>query len=330
MKRIVLGMLVVLVGTATAFGVAITDDFSDNDYTNDPTWVVDSGLFSADGTVVSLMGIAGMLNFGTAADTAIYLDFDQDYGPVLENTTVEISFVLAQTNGTTAPYEFKYELIDTDSGQSLGSRFSPNPATYGGTSGFSSWDSNGNLIAGVSGASLGSSGWANITLIFDPSAQQVTVKMNDVVVAVGPNYLNLTKVNRLKLISGGTVSWYVDNVHVEYSNVENPTDVVMDRFFDNDYTNDPTWVVDSGLFSADGSTSAGNFCPAAGMLNFGTAVDTTIHLDFDQDFGPVVENTPVEISFHLSLRQNGSPCGLGRWGDGWSGAIRWPSPLIPT
>jgi hypothetical protein len=273
-------LLVILLGTITGTVKAslLTDDFSDSNYTSNPTWVVDSGIFAADGSAIgNYYGSAGagMLAFGTAAGTKIHLDFTST-----DATAATIDFDIFQSNyAYPNGYRFTFEVADTTSGLSYTVTGYLQTGCFG-DSGFNSYTSSGAIAAGTSGTCL-LNGWQHVQIVFDPTTG-VKMYYGGTLVSSFTNFKNLTKINRLSLTNeSGTLSWFVDNVQITY--VPEPMDLILltENFSDNNYTSNPIWTVDSGTFAADGS-AIGNYygSAGAGMLAFGTAAGTKIHLDF--------------------------------------------------
>jgi hypothetical protein len=194
----------------------VGDTFRDLDYTNDPAWVVDSGVFAADGSSIgNVSPRAGWLNFGTAGGTQIHLDLDN----VVDNTPITVKFLLMQPNGAAGSgYIFKMGLMDTDSGEVYYENATLSTGFYG-TSGFHGYNSSGELVAGTAGEAL-DNGVMWMEMRFDPETG-VEIYKNNVLVASWTNFKNLTKVDRLILNNGnGAVSWFVDGVEVYAVNYE--------------------------------------------------------------------------------------------------------------
>jgi hypothetical protein len=219
--KLFVAALVCLVSAGLAVGATITDDFSDGDHLVNPTWTVDSGAVTSDGSQApgSMYGLAGRLNFGTAAGTQVHLDF-----PAVDNTAVSVEFELYQSNGAGgASYSFNFGLYDSTSDVGYLEHATLNP-TYYGSSGFHAYNGSGEFIAGLAGYSLDNSP-AIIGMTFDP-VTGVTVTKNGDVVASWTNFNGLTKVDRFVLENGnGVVSWFVDDVAVTY--VPEPMTMVL-------------------------------------------------------------------------------------------------------
>ena len=61
-----------------------------------------------------------------------------------------------------------------------------------------------------------------LEIAFDPAANSVTLRKDGVEVFRGSNRMEMPRVNRLTLKSGGTLTWLVDDVRVEFT-PEDPT-----------------------------------------------------------------------------------------------------------
>ena len=183
----------------------IHDDFSDGNFTTKPSWTVDAGSFEVRD---------GALKFGTEKDTKIHLDL----GKVAWNSPVKVKLTLRQTNASgKASFLFGLALADTGSDRTQEIDASPNPG-YFGTSGF--YDG---ATVGVKGAMLsGDTASQTIAMVFDPVANSVTIRKDGVEVFRGSNRMEMPRVNRLTLKSGGTLTWLVDDVRVEFT-PENPS-----------------------------------------------------------------------------------------------------------
>lgn len=184
--------------TATAASV-VADDFSDGDFTHNPVWTVESGTFELRN---------GELAFGTEKDAAIGLDL----GKVAWKTPLKVRFKLRQTNASgKASYLFALTLSDSESGRTQEISASPNPG-YFGTSGF--YDG---ATVGVQDAMLnGDTAPQELEIVFDPATNSVTLRKDGVEVFRGSNRMEMSRVNRLTLKSGGTLTWLVDDVRLEF------------------------------------------------------------------------------------------------------------------
>ena len=131
-----------LAAAVPAMGLVVIDDFSDGDYTNNPTWTVTSGSIDASG---------GELAFGTASGTTITLDF-----PALDNTPISVSYRLHQSNGSAGNFEFDTYMVDTDTGLFHVEYACTNPVCFG-PSGFHSWTSDGSNFTAALPAAIGRS-----------------------------------------------------------------------------------------------------------------------------------------------------------------------------
>ena len=190
---------------ATNPASAVVDDFSDGNFTHNPPWAVQSGNFEVRN---------GELVFGTEKDAAIHLDL----GKVAWKTPLKARLRLQQTNASgKTSFLFGLALTDTGSGRSQEISASPNPG-YFGTSGF--YDG---ATVGVKGAMLnGDTAPQALEIAFDPAANSVTLRKDGVEVFRGSNRMEMPRVNRLTLKSGGTLTWLVDDVRVEFT-PEDPT-----------------------------------------------------------------------------------------------------------
>jgi hypothetical protein len=196
----------VLPGKATFAGEAvaaaanvIADDFSDGDFTRNPAWTVESGTFELRN---------GELAFGAENDAAIHLDI----GQVAWKTPVKYRFTLRQTNASgKSSYLFVLGLSDTETGRTQEISASPFPG-YFGTSGFYDGATVGVKDAMLNGDTVGQV----LEVIFDPAADSVKLLKDGVEVFRGSNRMEMPRVNRLTLKSGGTLTWLVDDVRVEF------------------------------------------------------------------------------------------------------------------
>ena len=190
---------------ATKPASVVVDDFSDGNFTHNPPWAVQSGSFEVRN---------GELVFGTEKDAAIHLDL----GKVAWKTPLKARLKLRQTNASgKTSFLFGLALTDTGSGRTQEISASPNPG-YFGTSGF--YDG---ATVGVQGAMLnGDTAPQTLEIAFDPAANSVTLRKDGVEVFRGSNRMEMSRVNRLTLKSGGTLTWLVDDVRVEFT-PEDPT-----------------------------------------------------------------------------------------------------------
>jgi hypothetical protein len=204
----------------------LTDTFSDNNYTANPAWTLESGRCAADGSDIGNyygdFAGPGMLAF--AAGSKIHLDFPRAADPA----PVTVEFDLFQSNfAYPGSFLFEFNIMDTQSGQSYGIDAALQIEYFGndegGMSGFSSWRSNGSFTGGTSNKSL-LNGRQHVVIKFDP-ATGVQMSYAGDVVSSFVNFKNLTRIDRLTLTSGETLSWFVDNVRVTYPVIPVPFDV---------------------------------------------------------------------------------------------------------
>jgi hypothetical protein len=190
---------------ATNPSSVVVDDFSDGNFTHKPSWAVQSGSFEVRN---------GELAFGTEKDAAI----DLDLGKVAWKTPLKARLKLRQTNASgQTSFLFGLALTETVSGRTHEIIASPHPG-YFGTSGF--YDG---ATVGVKDAMLnGDTTPQTLEIAFDPAANSVTLRKDGVEVFRGSNRMELSRVNRLMLKSGGTLTWLVDDVRVEFT-PEDPT-----------------------------------------------------------------------------------------------------------
>ena len=203
-------LLFFLLSIAIHAEVIFNDDFWDLDYTNNPTWIVDNGVFAADGiNIGNYQPTPAELNFGRDSGTRIH----PDLGQTLVNTPFRISYKLRQSDGTANSYLFQTIIEDTVTGVSYTCSASCNPG-YFGISGFHSYNNSGQLIAGTEGIALYPLGWQTMTFTFDPSTG-IIIEQDGVIAAEWPNFNDLIRINRISFESEGTVSWFVDDVVIE-------------------------------------------------------------------------------------------------------------------
>jgi hypothetical protein len=217
MRRWAMGLMVVAMATGSAFGTMISDDFSDNNYTANPTWTVVSGQFAADGTNVdNYLPTAGMLNFGTVGNNSISLSLPN----IASTSPVTISFDLYQSNEAYGgSYDFGIALKDTLAGKqyTVDGMLTPNWfGNYytGQLSGFGYYISDAIFSGGLGGTSL-KNYWQQVVFTFDPVTGG-TFSYGETTVATWTNFRSLNRIDTIQLTSGGTVSWFVDNVQVTY------------------------------------------------------------------------------------------------------------------
>jgi len=143
---------------APTSAAVIQDDFSDGNYSDKPSWTVDSGSFEVRN---------GELMFGTGKDTMIHLDL----GKVAWNSPLKVKLKLRQTNASgKTSFLFGLALADTGFGRTQEISASPNPG-YFGTSGF--YDG---ATVGAQGAMLnGDTAPQTIEIAFDPVANSVII-----------------------------------------------------------------------------------------------------------------------------------------------------------
>ena len=147
--------------------------------------------------------------FGTEKDAAIYLAL----GKVAWKTPLKVRLKLRQTNASgKTSFLFGLALTDTGADRTQEISASPNPG-YFGTSGF--YDG---ATVGVKGTVLnGDTAPQTLEIAFDPAANSVTLRKDGVEVFRGSNRMEMSRVNRLTLKSGGTLTWLVDDVRVEFT-----------------------------------------------------------------------------------------------------------------
>lgn len=188
-------------------GFVIQDNFSDGDYTNNPTWTPVAGDFSV---------VNEELKFGRSGAVGISLDL----GAVQDNTAASVSFDLYADGMYATFWEFQVELVDSATGTSQKLVGVAWPNVWGsilgsGGSGFNAYTADGTWGGGVVGASF-LNGWQSMSVEFDPTAG-VVVKRDDVVVTQWTNFNSMSKVDTIIFRTNGgepTRGWTVDNVTV--------------------------------------------------------------------------------------------------------------------
>jgi hypothetical protein len=203
----VLGVAAVYgLGSAAASAVVITDNFSDGDYTNNPTWTVDSGTFDAS---------SGALEFGKPDGTAIHLDIPG----VAANSTAGLNFDLAQSAATTSNFLFQVKLIDTSNGNYTLLQASTNPGYFGGTGmRLQHWNQAGTSDEQTFGpgglAITADTAFHSLSLSFAPATGTTLTYDNQSFSVGNDSTYALTKVDQIQLIgnAGNVFTWSVDNV----------------------------------------------------------------------------------------------------------------------
>ena len=143
------------------------------------------------------------------------------FGNVAANTAATVSFKLGNINGTGGSYRTSFALTDSTSGLSYVQFATPNAGYYG-TSGFSSYDNSGNLIAGKSGAAIPTSGWDLMEFDFDPSTG-VTLTQNGNLVASWANFSSLSKVDTFSFSVLNDAPFGIYDVTVDATLVPEPS-----------------------------------------------------------------------------------------------------------
>jgi hypothetical protein len=171
---------------AAAEPATVVDDFSDGDFTCNPPWTVQSGSFAVRNEELA---------FGTEKDPIIHLDL----GKVAWKTPLKARLKLRQTNASgQTSFLFGLALTETGSGRTHEISASPHPG-YFGTSSF--YDG---ATVGVKDAMLnGDTTPQTLEIALDPAANSVTLRKDGVEVFRGPNRMEMSRVNRLTLKSGG-------------------------------------------------------------------------------------------------------------------------------
>lgn len=210
--------------------VLLTDNFSDNNYTSNPAWTVGSGVFAADGSNIGNFygdeAGAGMLAFGTAAGTKIYLGLPE----VAPESTMTIDFDLFQSNYA-APNDYRFTVAlynrEKDSYYYItGYLYVGAFGTGGGASGFNSWTTTGQIKAGAAGRAM-LNGWQHVQLTFNPS-EGVSMYYGGNLVSSFTNYGGFDSIDELRLAnSSGTLSWFADNVVVSGTPVPEPSSMAI-------------------------------------------------------------------------------------------------------
>jgi len=177
--------------------VVLTETFDDGELAANPSWAVESGAVVVEDN---------RMCFGREGTPTVHLKL----GDMAWRKPVAVTFRLRQTDATAGSFLFHVGLDDTDREKGYKIACSPNAGYYG-TSGF--YDGK---KVGVTGAALRSdAAWQQVTLRFEPVADQVSLEQDGQTVWQGTNHGRLPRVNRLTLSSGGTVNWQVDDVRVE-------------------------------------------------------------------------------------------------------------------
>jgi len=207
-------LVVFLVFVCRANAVVVTDDFSDGDYTSNPTWVVNTGAYHVvDEKLYPAYAIG---------DNTIYLDFDS-----WANTPVALDVTVNSGAYGDMWVGVDIAMMDSASGKAYW-EYARVYAGWGGNSGFNGYDSAGNVTGGVDGQHLNYSATGIsppniITMVFDPTLG-ITVYNNGELAATMANYQNMIQCDRIAInqyYSGSSASigwgvWSFDDVSVTY------------------------------------------------------------------------------------------------------------------
>jgi hypothetical protein len=216
-------------------GSNFTDDFSDNDFTSNPTWSV---VWQNDSNPFTISGTDKHLVIPNVMDSSIRLSM----GDTEMNAPLRISFTLVNEFGAVDWEPLNMQITDSVSGKGYDLRGSP-IVGYGGQgfwSGFAAFAPSipGGAISGTVGQILNPNTTAQqIEILFDPGNNTITLRKDGAVMLSIPNSERIARVNELTLTNGRINRWQVDNVKVE-------TGVLLkDDFSDNDFTANPAWSV---------------------------------------------------------------------------------------
>lgn len=192
--------LMVIILTPLALGQSrsnlLKDDFDGKQLGSQLPWKVIQGKVSQD---------ASQLCFADKTKSSVQLDL----GPIASKEPVTVTFRLRLPDARSGNGLFHVGLEDIDRGRGYLIGCSSNPG-YFGTSGF--YDGS---TVGSQGASLRRDDqWQELSLVFDPAADRVTLSQDARIVWQSTNQRKLPRVNRLVFSSDGAVRWAVDQVRI--------------------------------------------------------------------------------------------------------------------
>lgn len=325
---------VLAISSASPAATVINDGFDDMDWSQsddpvtDPAWTRGQGGLCADGTATDeLTGTPlgnfqptdegpyeGWLAMGTGNDDYVYLDYSSQYSNAgldpSKPTVLTIEFDLKQTNDS--PINMM-QLYLADAADPFVNyymfEFSGSDSRYGviggGTCGFASWDGNGNIVARFPDVKLEvADDPVHLKVVFDPTKTHIELYQNDELVAYGPNYLDLDKIDRIELWNAdGVLSWFIDNVVIEATQPY----MLYEDFEDLDYNG---WTIESGYWSVLGDDEFDGTDPlAAWGAKVGEMASSDPNAIFSRSIQASASYEIVHVGFEIQ-QPNGTTAGF--------------------